>query len=208
MTFDEAQEKFRSNPTKATAADYQSNALIYWTDEMIGDDTFIAAVREIVAWLGDSGASFRTTRLLVIQRPNGKFFKEGYDSPDTWVSHPSDATDRAGFLRLSDARYGRTDNPIVEVEVSYRLTGKKTADLYSGGELIDDQDKPWTVRITRSDGEYADVPVWAQTFEKAKEKALKMVKQQPGDWFDDPEPPTFHVGDMDDDEDMAAGHAS
>lgn len=50
-TFDEAQDAFHTQRSKFTAAEYLFRALTYWTDEMIGDDTFIAAVREVGHWL-------------------------------------------------------------------------------------------------------------------------------------------------------------
>ncbi|MCK1543287.1 hypothetical protein IVB12_15330 [Bradyrhizobium sp. 179] len=47
MTFDRAQEEFRAKPSARTSAVYRDTALDYWTDEMIGDETLLAALREI-----------------------------------------------------------------------------------------------------------------------------------------------------------------
>jgi hypothetical protein len=46
-TLDVAQEKFRAAPNKQNAAAYRDIALSYWEDEMIGDDSLLAALHEI-----------------------------------------------------------------------------------------------------------------------------------------------------------------
>lgn len=49
-TFDEAQEAFRANPQDdKTRCDFAVAASIYYADDMIGYDTFRAALDEIVA---------------------------------------------------------------------------------------------------------------------------------------------------------------
>jgi len=54
ITFDEAQETFRFDPTRISARLYQQQALIYWHDEMIGDETFLEAMKEIAVVVGSS----------------------------------------------------------------------------------------------------------------------------------------------------------
>jgi hypothetical protein len=51
MTFDFAQEAFRTTPTNKTAGDYLETAIDYSSDDMIGDDTFFNAVNEVAYWL-------------------------------------------------------------------------------------------------------------------------------------------------------------
>lgn len=47
MTLDQAIEAFREHPTPATSAALRDTALDYWTDEMIGDETLLAVLREL-----------------------------------------------------------------------------------------------------------------------------------------------------------------
>jgi hypothetical protein len=51
ITFDEAQDEFRSNPTNKTAGVYLSVASGYEEDDMIGDDTYHNAIAEVTYWL-------------------------------------------------------------------------------------------------------------------------------------------------------------
>jgi len=47
MTFDEAQDKFRENPSLKTAKEYARTASEYYLDDMILDETFCGAVCEL-----------------------------------------------------------------------------------------------------------------------------------------------------------------
>jgi len=51
MTLTTAEDFFRTDPTKGSAADLLTVALGYWLDEMIGDDTFEDKVRLVRDWL-------------------------------------------------------------------------------------------------------------------------------------------------------------
>ncbi len=47
LTFDQAQEAFRDAPNSDSAANYVAVATMYYLDQMIGLDTFVAAVDEV-----------------------------------------------------------------------------------------------------------------------------------------------------------------
>lgn len=49
--FDAAQDDFAVEPSKATAGAYLAEAIEYWSDDMIGDDTLGAVLCEIRDWL-------------------------------------------------------------------------------------------------------------------------------------------------------------
>jgi hypothetical protein len=51
LTFDQAQEDFRAEPSCATARDYMRVAMEYEADDMIGSDTFFDALSDILAFL-------------------------------------------------------------------------------------------------------------------------------------------------------------
>ncbi len=62
----------------------------------------------------------------------------------------------------------------------------------------------YLVRVTRSsDEEWADVPVEADDWEKAKKKAIAEVILDPNKWFGDPPMPRYYVAYMDDDEEAS-----
>lgn len=50
MTLDKAQDQFRSNPTTRGAEVYAKTAREYRDDDMIGEDTLLAALREVDAY--------------------------------------------------------------------------------------------------------------------------------------------------------------
>jgi hypothetical protein len=50
MSFDEAQDRFRAKPSASTAAAYRAEAVTYYNDEMIGEGTYNAALREVQKW--------------------------------------------------------------------------------------------------------------------------------------------------------------
>jgi hypothetical protein len=58
VTLDFAQEAFRSFPNNETAARYLRTLLEYEADDMIGDDTFLDGIVEVMQWL-DPKASER-----------------------------------------------------------------------------------------------------------------------------------------------------
>ncbi|MCZ7496249.1 hypothetical protein O8B39_17250 [Agrobacterium rhizogenes] len=64
--------------------------------------------------------------------------------------------------------------------------------------------RQFMVRILR-DGEaddYADVVVDADSEGEAKELALAIVRKNPGQWFDEPKPPTYSVDETSDVEEL------
>ena len=53
MTLDQAQDRFRDNPNEATAYTYRRIVEQYFNDEMVGEGTLTAAIKEIDIWRED-----------------------------------------------------------------------------------------------------------------------------------------------------------
>ena len=66
MTLDNAQDAFRYNLTAAAAQAYLDTAIEYWMDEMIGDDAFNEAKRELAQWCDYFDSTLTDPRTLAV----------------------------------------------------------------------------------------------------------------------------------------------
>lgn len=92
--------------------------------------------------------------ILVLRRPDGRFFRHGIDAPDTWEYNPLNAANQDNYMYLRDASPLYMNNsvqPVVDPRakdfegcelVEYRVvaipTGRTEKDLFRDGERIPD----------------------------------------------------------------------
>ncbi len=65
-TLDQAQEAFHANKVAATAQTYLDTVIAYWQDEMIGDNTFGEAKKELREWCNNTNSTLVDPRTLAI----------------------------------------------------------------------------------------------------------------------------------------------
>lgn len=92
--------------------------------------------------------------ILVLRRPDGRFFRHGCDAPDTWEHNPLDAADMENCLHLRDANPLYMNNSVLPVVngratefvgcelIEYRIvaipTGRTERDLFKDGVKLPD----------------------------------------------------------------------
>lgn len=75
---------------------------------------------------------------LVVQNKDGKYLQSGGDYPNQWIENPLYATDRSNYADLDTVLLWQKDCEVVEIEVSARMTGRKTTELFDSNVMRKD----------------------------------------------------------------------